>query len=177
MKLLLTLALLSTVVSSAAHARYIGPGLVREFRTGFTLPEYTRSETCSIYGDRVVKKVTKFDGIEQTWEKSTFLAVTLGDLQVILKRIQKAPLTLSNGFVDGPKIVYTGFQIQPNDTVKSLVIGSDNGDTGEFHARESADARLLRSFMDVLCDSVTEADKVVEAPVEETSSEQTAPAL
>ena len=38
------LLFLASAITDIGYSRYIGPNLVREFRTGFTLPEYTRSE-------------------------------------------------------------------------------------------------------------------------------------
>lgn len=150
MKFLLSSTILSLFASQAAFARYIGPRLVKETRSGFTLPEFTRNESCEIFADRVVITIQQGAKNEVRTVETKTISVE-GDTFGLVRAVSKSPTLTSSGPVDGPSTFYTGFDLQPNDSVKRVVIHSENGGTGQIVESDSSEARVLRSVMDNLC--------------------------
>lgn len=150
MKFLLSGMILSTLLSQAAFARYVGPRLIKDSRSGFTLPEFSKTELCEIYTDKVV--ITRVQG-----EKSEVKTIETKTVQLeadtfgLVAELKKAPLIDSAGPVDGPSNFYIGIELQPNDSTRNVTIYAENGYTGQIQERDNSKARLLRDVMDNLC--------------------------
>ena len=74
-----------------AEARYLGPILVKETKTGFVLPEFSKSEKCEIFSDRVVL-TTKFGGAGGLQNVKTTPNSLQGDVQGLLQKASKGAL-------------------------------------------------------------------------------------
>lgn len=138
------------VVSSMAQARYIGPILVKETRTGFTVPEFSKSEKCEIYADRVVL-TTIFGGTGNLQSVKTTPHTLTGDIQGLLKKASQGTQAKLSGSVDGNSVRHFGNIINPNDTVRYVGFYYENGATGELIINQSSEARSLKFVIENLC--------------------------
>lgn len=146
---LVSLVIATLCISGMAEARYVGPLLVKETRSGFTLPELARSEKCEIFADRVVL-TTKFGGTGLQSVKTTQVAFQ-GDSQGFLQKASKGNQAKYSASVDGTSVRHFGFIINPNDSSSYVGLYYENSATGELIVNQSSEARLLKNVIDTLC--------------------------
>jgi hypothetical protein len=141
-------ALASLALSTMAEARYVGPVLVKETKTGFVLPEFAKAEKCEIFADRVVITTKFASGLQSVTTTPNSLQ---GDVQGLLQKASKGTQVKVAGQTDAPSVRHFGNIINPNDSVSYVGLTYENSATGEFIINQSAEARTLRFVIDTLC--------------------------
>lgn len=145
-------------VSGMAQARYVGPLLAKEARTGNTLPELVRSEKCEIFADRVVQTI-KFGSAGSLQSVKTIQQSFQGDSQGLLQKASKGNQAKYAASVDGNSVRHFGFVINANDTTNYVGLYYENTAIGELIINQSPEARLLKNVIDSLCpDSLQGSD-------------------
>lgn len=150
-------------MSSVAEARYVGPLLVKEASTGFVIREYAKSQKCEVYADKIVLTTT-FGGAGPITSVETKNQTLSGDTINVLKQASKAKLVSQTGAVDGPTVKYTGFLINPNDSVTKVMIYDENGGSGQIMTNPSSEALVLKNILNDLCPNTLQG--IGPAPVE-----------
>ncbi len=136
-------------ISALAEARFLGPLLVKETRSGYTAPELAKAEKCEIFADRVVL-TTRFGGSGLQSVKTTQVAFQ-GDAQGFLQKASKGNQAKYSASVDGTSVRHFGFLINPNDSTSYVGLYYENSSTGELIVNQSSEARLLKNVIDTLC--------------------------
>lgn len=147
---LVSLVIGTLCVSGMAEARYVGPLLVKETRSGFTAPELAKAEKCEIFADRVVL-TTIFGGPGKLQTVKTTQVAFQGDSQGLLQKASKGNQAKYSAGVDGTSVRHFGFIINPNDTTSYVGLYYENSATGELIINQSSEARLLKNVIDTLC--------------------------
>jgi hypothetical protein len=149
MKTMFVSALLgSLALSTMAEARYVGPILVKETKTGFVLPEFSKAEKCEIFADRVVLTTKFASGLQSVTTTPNSLQ---GDVQGLLQKASKGTQVKVAGPADAPSVRHFGNIINANDSVSYVGLTYENSANGEFIINQSVEARTLRFVIDSLC--------------------------
>lgn len=138
------------LLHGVAQARYIGPWLVKEARTGFTAAEYSKTQKCEIFADKTIL-TTNFGGSGRLISIETKNQSLDGSLTELLQRASIAKLVNQAGAVDGPSIKSYGFLINADDSLSKVDLYDENGGSGRILSNQSSEALILRNVIESLC--------------------------
>ncbi len=111
--------------------------------SGFTPPEWVRSETCEVFADRV--EITKQMGMGEKGVRlnETRKVKLTGNLEQLVAQVAKEELTeKENGLCDGPSTTISA---------RENLIFTTGGCGSPRKERQGASSRILREIVDSYC--------------------------
>ena len=143
----LVTVLFTLVSSTSAFARNTMI-LSKYEESGFVPPPMSRALECNIFPDHteIAKRVA---GVIFKTSRPTIVDTTA--IYALIAEAKKAKLETNRGPVDGPTVIYNGYEILPTDGLETITLSELNGGTGYNKTNPSPEAAMLKTLIDEIC--------------------------